>query len=89
MGGALGRAFDWTFRSRDTGKVVVAQWPNVPLVIFFVASAIGRLADAGAAAWVATVALFWWATDEMARGVNPFRRTLGLVVAVLTVARLL
>ena len=87
MRAALRRTFDWTFRSRTTGEVVVAQWPNVPLVIFFVATAVGRLADVSAAAWVATIALLWWAADEMARGVNPFRRVLGLVVAALTLAR--
>jgi hypothetical protein len=26
----------------------------------------------------------WWALDELIRGVNPFRRLLGAVVAVIT-----
>jgi hypothetical protein len=29
---------------------------------------------------VATVALSWWAVDEIVRGVNPWRRLLGTVV---------
>ena len=29
---------------------------------------------------VATVALSWWAVDEVIRGVNPWRRLLGAVV---------
>ncbi|MCU1498566.1 MAG: hypothetical protein JWM47_2519 [Acidimicrobiales bacterium] len=33
-------------------------------------------------------ALVWWAVDEVARGVNPFRRGLGAVVLAVTVAGL-
>jgi len=31
---------------------------------------------------VSVAALFYWAADEVIRGVNPFRRLLGAVVAV-------
>ena len=30
----LRRAFDWVFRSREDGRVVLAQAPNAPLWIF-------------------------------------------------------
>jgi hypothetical protein len=76
---------DWLFRDRRTGRIVVAQWPNVSLGIFLAAAAIRRLSEpAGTAGTivdvVATGALLWWAADEVLRGVNPWRRILGVVV---------
>lgn len=87
------RAFDWMFRSRQTGKVVVVQPLNIPLGVFFVAAAIRRFADLEGPARtavevIAFVSLMWWAADEILRGVNPFRRLLGAVVAALTIAGL-
>lgn len=88
------RAFDWVFRSREDGRIVVAQWPNVPLGIFLVASAVGRLVDPQgdvrtAVQVVGGIALAVWAADEVVRGVNPFRRGLGAVMLALLVRRLL
>ena len=87
------RAFDWCFRDRTSGRVVVAQLPNGPLVVFLVARLLGRVFDpAGtvrvALDVVATGALLWWSTDEVLRGVNPFRRLLGGIVLVGTVVAL-
>lgn len=81
---------DWWFRDRATGRVVVAQWPNAPLVIFLVAR-VGDRVLAPSGPWldvVGTVALLWWAGDEVLRGVNPFRRVLGAVIAAATLAGL-
>jgi hypothetical protein len=88
------RAFDWLFRDRTTGAIVIAQLPNLPLAVFIVAAVIRSVAHpAGTVGIVvgaiATVALLWWAGDEVLRGVNPFRRILGAVVLVVTVAGLL
>ena len=88
------RAFDWLFRDRESGRVVIAQWPNLPLGVFFVASIVRRLLQPhGAVATglkvVAVASLLWWAGDEVLRGVNPFRRILGGVVALATVGGLL
>lgn len=90
---ALRRAFDWLFRDRSTGEVVIAQFPNLPLIVFLVAAAIRRFASPEGAAGtvvslVATAAILWWSLDEVARGVNPFRRLLGGVVLVVTVVGL-
>ena len=69
-------------RSRP-GEIVIAQFPNVALWIFL-ASVVARafVADGtqteSAAAWVGTGALTWWALDEVIRGVNPWRRVLGI-----------
>ena len=84
------RAFRWLFRDRRTGRFVVAQVPNAPLVVFLVASVVRRVFDVDATPGtvldvVATGALLWWAGDEVVRGVNPFRRALGAVVALATV----
>ena len=76
------RAADWMFRDRTTGKVVVAQRPNVPLTAWLVCLAAGWLTHPHGG-WatglhvVGTVALVVWAGEEIVRGVNPWRRTLG------------
>ena len=89
----LARAFDWLFRDRRTGHVVIAQVPNAPLVVFLVASVGRRVADPSGTAGtvvdvVATGALLVWAGDEVLRGVNPFRRLLGAAVGLATLGAL-
>jgi hypothetical protein len=91
--GVVWRAFRWLFVSRSSGRITVAQWPNVPLWVFAVFSAVSRIVhpSGGAATFLrvaAVAALVVWALDELVRGVNPFRRLLGLAVLVATVANL-
>ena len=74
---------DWWFRDRGTGEIVVAQFPNRALWIFLATVVLRWVVpeDTGAFAvlrGVALAALFWWAIDEVVRGVNPWRRLLGL-----------
>ena len=88
------RAFDWSFRSRTDGRIVIAQLPNLSLWIFIVARVVGAFLEAGtspasAAELVATLAIVWWGTDELVRGVNPWRRFLGAAVLVAQLAALL
>ena len=90
IGAAL---FDWVFRNRRTGRITIGQRPNLSLSVFLVATAIGYFVadDTGAhtvLGWIAEVALAAWAVDEVLRGVNPWRRALGLGGCVLTVAGL-
>jgi hypothetical protein len=78
-------ALDWAFRDHKTGRIVVAQFPNIPLAVWLAATAARWLIDPvghwrTALSVVGTVALAVWAIDEVARGVNPWRRSLGLVV---------
>jgi hypothetical protein len=78
-----GSLFHWWFRDRATGKTTVAQFPNLPLWIFVVSVALRRVVSAGTAAhtaidFIGVGALAWWALDEVLRGVNPWRRLLGL-----------
>lgn len=79
----VGRLVDWLFRDRTTGKIVMAQFPNIPLVSWLVATALA-LVTTGTVHTIlgctAIVALVVWAGDELLRGVNPFRRMLGAAV---------
>jgi hypothetical protein len=76
---------DWMFRNRRTGSLTVAQRPNASLCVFLAATGVRLVASPRgsfrtALGLVATLALVWWAGDEVLRGVNPFRRLLGAVV---------
>lgn len=79
------KALDWLFRDRRTGRVVIAQWPNVPLAVWLAAGGVRLALDPGGA-WgtatdvVATAALAAWAIAEIGWGVNPWRRLLGTLV---------
>jgi hypothetical protein len=77
--------WQWVFRSRQTGRVSVASWPNVPLWIWIATAVARRLPSlngrADSALTVAgSVALVVWAIGELWRGVNPWRRFLGFAV---------
>ena len=85
------------FENRSTGRITIAQRPNIPLAVFLGSLVVRGIAHPTGAAGrtvdvVGTAALVLWALDEVLRGVNPFRRLLGgtvLVGQVLTlVARL-
>jgi len=78
-----GSLIDWLFRNRQTGRITIAQFPNVPLWIFFATVVLGRVVAAGSEArrvigGIGVASLAWWALDEVFRGVNPWRRLLGL-----------
>jgi hypothetical protein len=71
------------FRNRQTGRITVAQFPNIPLWILLATIALRRVVPDATAArtaidWVGVGALTWWALDEVVRGVNPWRRLLGV-----------
>ncbi|GAA4399574.1 hypothetical protein GCM10023168_07140 [Fodinibacter luteus] len=79
----------WALLSRESGEVVVWQAPNLPSLLSQAAAVATVVAPRGSrlrsAAGLATVvASTWWGTDELARGVNPFRRSLGAAALVVT-----
>ena len=76
------RAFRWIFEDRRTGRIVIGQPPNVPILIFTGALAAEsalrpRGATRAALRLVQVASLTVWGADELARGVNPWRRALG------------
>ena len=88
------RFLNWFFRNRETGAITVAQWPNVTLWLVIVAGALLWIwPSAGRASIVLTVilkgGLLVWAADEIVRGVNPWRRCLGIAVAAYELTTLL
>jgi hypothetical protein len=86
-------ALRWVFINRRTGRITVVQWPNLALGIFIAASLALRIFHpSGTADRIlrigADVAIIVWSLDELVRGVNPFRRMLGLGLLVSTVLSL-
>lgn len=83
------RRLRWFFSDPETGRLVIAQRPNLSLAIFLVTvvvrAALHPHGDAGRAVrTVGTVSLAWWSIDEIVRGSSPFRRVLGAVVLAAT-----
>jgi hypothetical protein len=88
-----GSLVDWVFRSRRTGRITVAQFPNASLWIVFAAAVARRIVPGHSVArtaigWTGVAALAWWGLDETFRGVNPWRRLLGVGGCALAVAGL-
>ena len=90
----VGRALDWAFRSRQSGRIVVGQWPNLALGLFFATVVLRRLVDDDGRwhtvlGWASAATLGWWALDEVLRGVNPWRLLLGVGGCVLVLLQVL
>jgi hypothetical protein len=86
----LRRIVRWMFVNRRTGGITVAQWPNAALSVFIALSITRRFNIPKGTSQIAlrplsAVAILVWGTDELIRGVNPFRRILGLLVVVATI----
>ncbi len=74
---------DRTFKD-DSGNIVIAQPPNLPLLVALGATALKFIVPPGNLALVVDAvafgAWFTWSWLELFDGVNYFRRGLGLVV---------
>lgn len=72
------------FFTDSDGRVVVGQWPNVPLIIWLGSALLNRVIESPGLSSALTFLAFsaggYWAVLELARGDSPFRRTLGAVV---------
>jgi len=77
--------FNQVFRD-DEGKTVIAQLPNLPIIVWIVATLLKMIFVTGqintGLELLAFGSLFTWAWGELFQGVNYFRRTLGLIVLV-------
>ncbi len=82
----MNKLFDglhWFFTDPETGKLVIAEKPNPPLIGFMAAKAVQIVAPGAIstiAAWISAALLAYWAIDEIVRGSSPWRRTLGATV---------
>lgn len=80
---------DKTFRDSN-GNIVIAQMPNLPLIVWFATSILSLILPTGNINIVfdtlATGSLFTWAWLELFDGVNYFRRALGLAALIGIVA---
>jgi hypothetical protein len=80
--------FDKTFKDNQ-GHIVVAQWPNAPLyawIVLKVAAMLTKGSTTKALTIAAAIVLATWALLELFKGVNYFRRGLGLIVFVMSIA---
>jgi len=81
--------FDKTFRD-SSGQIVLAQPPNLPIIVWGVTSLLKLVFTSGEINTgldvVAFGSLFTWAWEELFQGVNYFRRALGLLVLIGIVA---
>ncbi|MBE9228831.1 hypothetical protein IQ264_25805 [Phormidium sp. LEGE 05292] len=77
--------FDRVFRDSE-GNIVIAQPPNLPLIVGVVASLLQIISPMAkinlGLDLIAFGSLFTWAWLELFEGVNYFRRALGLIVLV-------
>jgi hypothetical protein len=77
--------FDQVFRDSE-GNIVIAQPPNLPLIVGIVATVSEVIFTTGkihlGLDLIAFGSLFTWAWLELFQGVNYFRRGLGLIVLV-------
>ncbi|BAZ46084.1 hypothetical protein NIES4102_31120 [Chondrocystis sp. NIES-4102] len=77
--------FDKIFRDSE-GNIVIAQPPNLPIILWGVASLLKLVFTSGLVNvgldLIAFGSLFTWAWLELFQGVNYFRRFLGFVVLV-------
>ena len=81
--------FNKIFRDSD-GQIVLAQSPNLPLIVWIVASLLSLVFTTGKISIgleaLAFGCLFTWAWEELFQGVNYFRRALGLIVLIWAIA---
>jgi hypothetical protein len=92
-GAALPAPLEWLFRDRRSGRITIAQFPNVALWIFLASVLLRRVGPSHGAVRttfgvIGVGALAWWAVDEVVRGVNPFRRLVGLAGCAAAIAGL-
>lgn len=80
------------FLTKD-GQIVVGQWPNLPIILWFVFSLFAQIAgSAEVRELLSTIGvwfLFVWAYLEWRSGVNMFRKILGASVMLYLFARLI
>jgi hypothetical protein len=68
----------------------IVQFPNLPLIVALAADVVGNFVTGSAHSYATSVsylALTVWAYEELANGINWFRRLLGLAFLILLIVR--
>jgi hypothetical protein len=84
------RAYKRLTRLGFPRRFPIVQFPNLPLIVAFVAGEASRYANGALHPYLVSVsylAMTIWAYEELAHGVNWFRHLLGLTYAVIMVMR--
>lgn len=76
-------ALRWFFEDRTTGRIVIAQAPNLWLWLFIAAFAASYVVTTvGSVNVIVRIVEYGgfaiWAVDEVVRGVNPWRKLIGV-----------
>lgn len=78
--------FDKFFRD-DQNRIVIWQWPNLPLISWFVFMLAAAAVDTDylndGFIFLSSASLFTWAYLEIKQGSSYFRRTLGFIVLII------
>ena len=73
----------------DDNNIVIAQRPNIPILIFIVFFVLSKLVSStylqDVFSMLGTLFLFAWAWLEVSLGINYFRRSLGVIVIAIIV----
>ena len=75
----------WWFEDRTTGEIVIAQRPNVLIAACIAGFVSTKLFGNPSVVMVSKILWLLWSCDELFRGVNPWRRSLGLLVGTATI----
>ncbi|MCH2625582.1 MAG: hypothetical protein MKZ77_08470 [Acidimicrobiales bacterium] len=79
-------SLQWWFEDRATGKIVVAQRPNLLIGACIVGLVATKFFGSHSGVLIASKSLWLlWSADELLRGVNPWRRSLGVFVGAVTI----
>jgi hypothetical protein len=75
----------WWFENRETGDLAIVQFPNRTLWAAGSSEVLGRLVEKDSllhdmVGWASVGLWVYWGLLELFRGVNPWRRLLGLGV---------
>ena len=78
----------WLISGKD-GRVYIVQWPNIPIIGWFLSMIIATLvASESSKVGFSNLSLAFlavWSYLEATQGLSYFRRTLGIIVAMLTI----
>jgi hypothetical protein len=80
--------FIWFIGDKD-GRIHIVQWPNAPIIGWFLSMVIAALVAPGSIrvgfSHLSLAFLAIWSYLEVTQGLSYFRRTLGVLIAILII----